>query len=178
MCFPWKIKFFKVFLQCLPMEWESLYKNSSLLAVSALDYLLRRICVCGRHFSTAQDGTEDFQGPGMLLLLCLSLQTKTNEVLGGLQQKPSQALNTKEVVYSNWKVADVTHAVSAVQVFIHTFKAVSFPFPGSLPSFLCPPLCLSPVCPQQILKVMVITAERVALSDCSKEEEALKNYRK
>lgn len=113
----------------------------------------------------------------MLLSLPLAVWAKTNEILCRSHRKASQALNTEEVVSSKRKVANVTHAVSAVRVFIHTFKAVSFSFPTLVPNILCPPFHLSPVCPWQILKVMV-TAETVALSDYSKEKETLKNSRK
>jgi hypothetical protein len=67
----------------------------------------------------------------------------------------------------SWKVADVTRAKHPVQFFIliHTFKAVSF---SSQPSYT-PFISLStshPVCPWQILKVMV-TVETVAFPENS-----------
>ena len=60
--------------------------------------------------------------------------------------------------------------VSAGQVFIHTFKAVSFSCPALLPlsSYL------SLVSPWQLLKVAV-TVERLTLPDYSKEKGPLKS---
>ena len=84
-------------------------------------------CVGGRGRRSAQEGT------GYLMV------GETSELECGCYRKTGHPLNIKEVISSNWKVADVTHAVSAGQVLIRTFKAVSFSFPALLPSFLCPP---------------------------------------
>lgn len=163
-----KVAFF--FSTCLWNE-ISLQENPSSVHVGLSPE--RKICVCGRHPQHFPERSENFQGRGMLLLLHLAKQIKPSKIQCGPQQEPSQALNAKVVVSSNQKVAGITLAVSAGQVFIHTFKAVSFSFPALHPLFS---FYLSLVCPRQVLKVTV-TVERLTLPDYSKEKGTLKNQR-
>lgn len=135
-----KVAFF--FSTCL---WNEILCKR-ILAASMLDYLWRgRSPVFVADIpSIAQKGQKTSRDGGCYCCYILQNRLKPAKSSVAPQQKPSQALNTKVEVSSKQKAAGITLVVSAGQVFIHTFKAVSFP---SQPSFLC----LLSICHQRAL---------------------------
>lgn len=124
----------------------------------------------GGHPSIAWEGTLDIQGLGVCYQDNPGKGQDILVVPQGRQAKPEH----HGVASSDWKVANVTHARPTCQLSFtrsRLFHFLSHPCSPTLS-----PFHLLPVRPWQVLKVMV-TAERVALPNYSKEQDTL-NYRK
>nr|KAF6303955.1 hypothetical protein mMyoMyo1_008938 [Myotis myotis] len=138
------------------------------------DYLLRGRAVFGGHPSISREGTLDFQGLECDCCCAPYYRRKPVTSWWSLKEgKPSLTTTGWLLLTGRWQMSHMPGR--HVGCHSHVQGCFIF-FPLPAPPLSLSPFHLLPVRPWQVLKVMV-TAERVALPDYSKEKDTL-NYRK